>query len=305
MYVIISLGKNMFTFESFINKIPDFITDAFFDSVNLLPFLFVIFIFIELFEHYFSKKIVSILRYSEKIGPIIGAFFAIVPQCGFSIVASILYVKKFISKGTLIAVYIATSDEAIPILLSDPSKIWLVGKIIVLKFILAIAAGYLTDIIFKSAPIVQNQDINVENEKGCCNHSISGHKIFELILHPIKHTFIIFVFIFAVCIGLNYMFLILPETVIENYMLQGSLLQPIAVGIFGLIPNCAVSVLITMMYLKGVISFGSVMAGLSSGAGLGLLVLLKKNQNLKDTVLIIAILLAISITAGILIQIFT
>lgn len=284
--------------------IPEFAADAIKDSINLLPFLFIIFVFIELFEHYFSKKIVSFLRYSKKIGPFIGAVCAIVPQCGFSIVASVLYVKRFISAGTLIAVYIATSDEAIPIIIAEPSGLGAVLKIISVKLFLAILAGYLTDFIFKADTVFSDENLDEVSEKGCCNHDISGHKILEILWHPVKHTFIIFLFILAVCLGLNYMFEIVPETTIEKFLLQGSMLQPVFAAIFGLIPNCAVSVLITMMFLKGAISFGSVISGLSSSAGLGLLVLLRKNKDIKNTALIIAILLIASISAGILIQLF-
>ena len=136
--------------ENLLSFLPDFVQDAVIDSVSLIPFLFVVFVFIELFENYFAKKIIWLLKYSEKIGPVIGALFAIIPQCGFSIVASLLYVKKFISIGTLLAVYIATSDEAIPILLAKPNEFMTVAHIIVLKLILAIMVGYLTDFFVKN-----------------------------------------------------------------------------------------------------------------------------------------------------------
>ncbi len=291
-------------FEQFIGNIPEFVIDAFKDSAKLLPFLFIIFLFIELFENYFSQKIVSILRFSQKIGPVAGAVFAIVPQCGFSVIASVLYVKNFISTGTLVAVYIATSDEAIPILLSEPSMFLTVCKIIIIKLILAVISGYFIDFFFKTKQISFSDKMDFNLEKGCCNHSIYENKIFSVIFHPIKHTLIIFLFIFAVCTGLNYMFDVLSEQKIETIMMQNSIFQPILAGIFGLIPNCAVSVFITMMYLKGVISFGSVIAGLSSGAGLGLLILLRKNPDFKNSLFIIFILTIFSIFAGILFQIF-
>lgn len=297
--------------ENLFGFLPDFVSDALIDSIKLIPFLLIIFIFIELFENYFSKKIIYILKYSKKIGPIFGALFAIVPQCGFSIVATLLYLRKFVSVGTLIAVYIATSDEAIPILLAKPDQVTTVGKIIVIKLILAIAAGYLTDLFFKSEVKLPQNDVEekceeeeIEHEKGCCNHEIADKKLQHVLLHPLKHTLIIFSFILAVCLALNYVFEIFPQETIEKCMLQGSLLQPVIVGIFGLIPNCAVSVLITLMYLKGVISFGSVIAGLSSGAGLGLLILLKRGKDFKNTAKIIALLLTISIVSGVVIQLF-
>ncbi len=296
--------------ENLLSFLPDFVQDAVIDSISLIPFLFVVFVFIELFENYFAKKIIWLLKYSEKIGPVIGALFAIIPQCGFSIVASLLYVKKFISIGTLLAVYIATSDEAIPILLAKPNEFMTVAHIIILKLILAIAVGYLTDLFIKNQELqtahedLKETEQEVEHEHGCCNHSIHESKLKSVILHPIKHTLIIFGFILAVCLCLNYAFEIFTQEKIEAVMLQNSLLQPVIAGVFGLIPNCAVSVLLTMMYLQGVLSFGSVIAGLSSGAGLGLLVLLKKNEDKKNTALVVGILLAVSVLVGVVLQIF-
>ncbi|MBQ2645254.1 arsenic efflux protein [bacterium] len=297
--------------ESFLLILPEFVEDALIDSVSLVPFLFAIFVFIEIFENHFSKKISTFLKFSEKIGPVLGTLFAIIPQCGFSIVATLLYVRKFISIGTLISVYIATSDEAIPILIAKPDEFKTVGFLIIIKLVLAIISGYLVDFFIKT-PIkkIENktqeveEEKEVENETGCCNHHLRENNWKNIIIHPIKHTFIIFLFIFVVCIALNYMFEIFTQEKIETLMLNNSLLQPILAGIFGLIPNCAVSVLITMMYLKGVLSFGSVIAGLSSGAGLGLIVLLKRNKNNKNTLLIIFILLLISILAGLFIEMF-
>lgn len=297
--------------EQVLNFIPDFVVDALKDSINLVPFLFVIFVFIEIFECKYSKKITTFLKFSEKIGPILGACCAIIPQCGFSIVATLLYVRKFISLGTLLAVYIATSDEAIPILIVKPEEIKTVGLLILIKLVLAIVSGYLIDLLIKSniKKITNNNEAaeeekEVETETGCCNHHFSEQNWKALLLHPIKHTCLIFLFILAVCIALNYMFEIFTQEKIEAIMLHHSLLQPVFAAVFGLIPNCAVSVFITMMYLKGVLSFGSVVAGLSSGAGLGLLVLLKRNNDVKNTALIISLLLLISILAGLLLELY-
>ena len=296
-------------FEKILSLMPDFVSDALLDSLKLIPFLFVIFVFIEIFENQYSKKITSFLKFSEKIGPLIGALFAIIPQCGFSIVATLLYVRRFISLGTLLAVYIATSDEAIPILIANPNEIKTVGVLIAIKTVIAVISGYVIDFLIKM-PVKKlenkseeiEEEKEVENETGCCNHHFSQTDWKSFIIHPVKHTCLIFLFIFAVCIGLNYMFEIFTQEKIEAMMLNNSLLQPVFAGIFGLIPNCAVSVLLTMMYLKGVLSFGSVVAGLSSGAGLGLLVLLKRNNDNKNTALVISLLLGISIFAGILIE---
>ena len=293
--------------ESFLNSLPEFLCDAVLDSIKLLPSLLIIFFVIELFENFFAHKITSIVSFSKRLGPLLGAALAIIPQCGFSVVMTTLFIKKYITLGTLLAVYIATSDEAIPILLAEPTQFPTVIKIIGIKLVLAIIVGYLTDLIIKTRLHECGEDHapcshlkHVEHEKGCCEHDITENRLLNIILHPLKHTFIIFLFILFVCIGLNYMFETIGEETFMNFTMQNSVLQPLFFAVFGLIPNCAVSVLITMMYLKGVISFGSVIAGLTSNAGLGLLVLFTKKENWKSFLQIVGILVAVAFLAGIL-----
>lgn len=314
--MFIELVKNINQFNSVIlgwsNKyiemltVTDFVKDAIIDSLNLVPFLFVIFFFIELFEIYFSKKMNHIPEYSRKIGPFFGALTALVPQCGFSVIASTLYIRNLISKGTLIAVYISTSDEAIPVLLAHPEMIHTIIPILSTKFILAILTGYSVDLIFKSQQKPSNEAEYIEIEtKGCCHHEISNNRFKKrtLILHPLKHTLNIFVFILIVSLILNWI-LMLSEGHLQQVFLYNSPLQPVISAIIGLIPNCAISVLITMLYIEHAISFGSVIAGLSTGAGLGLIILLKKNCCIKDSAIILSILLVVSIAAGLLLQLF-
>lgn len=315
--MIIEIVKGLNTFNSYIlgwsNRIieqlplAEFIKDALIDSINLLPFLFVIFFFIELFEIYFSKKIKNLPKHSKISGPFLGALTALVPQCGFSVIASTLYVKKLITRGTLIAVYISTSDEAIPVLLAHPEMIKTILPILSTKFILAIITGYFVDFVLtplknKKSTIETNEEVQID-EKGCCKHEISNDRFKKriLILHPLKHTLNIFVFIFIVTLILNF---ILAKTQghIEQIFLYNSPLQPVISATIGLIPNCAISILITMLYIQHAISFGSVIAGLSSSAGLGMLILFRKNSEIKDTVLIISILFGISTLAGLILQ---
>lgn len=294
--------------NKYIEMLPvaDFVKDAIIDSLNLVPFLFVIFFFIEIFELYFSKKINHISEYSRKIGPILGALTALVPQCGFSVIASTLYINNLISKGTLIAVYISTSDEAIPVLLAHPEMFSSILPILGTKFILATITGYSVDAIFKGTTnkFIEEKYIDIE-ETGCCHHEISNDRFKKrtLILHPLKHTLNIFVFILIVSLILNWI-LMLSEGHLQQVFLYNSPLQPVISAIIGLIPNCAISVLITMLYIEHAISFGSVIAGLSTGAGLGLIILLKKNCCIKDSAIILSILLVVSIAAGLLLQLF-
>ena len=298
----------------FIGTLPEFLVDAIKDSVMLIPFLFFIFVFIELFEQFFANKIETLVKCSKSIGPVVGALVAIVPQCGFSVIASSLYIRKFITVGTLLAVYIATSDEAIPILLANPSQYGAMIKLVLIKCILAIIAGYFVDLIiskffpklYEEKPLQNtNTEETEDDEKGCCGHKIKERKRVRFFFHPLKHTLHIFLFIFTVCLTLNYLFETFGIENIQHYMLQNSILQPIITGIIGLIPNCAVSVIITGMFIKGVITLGSAVSGLSSSAGLGLLILIQKNNNFKNTLFIISTLLAVSIITGIFIQILS
>ena len=300
----------------FVNILPtyfmDALTDAFKDSVSLVPFLFVIFVFIEVFEQFFANKINTFLRFSKGIGPIIGTLAAVVPQCGFSVIASTLYIRKFISVGTLLAVYIATSDEAVPILLASPNQLFPMLKIIFIKCLLALIVGYSVDFILSKTllkdrenkiTVTEEEEHLLEHEKGCCGHSIKEKKRVKYLLHPFLHTIRIFGFIFVVCLILNCLLEQFGLENIQNHMLQNSPLQPVITGAVGLIPNCAISVIITTMFINGIISLGSAISGLSSSAGLGLLVLIRKNPDIKNTLFIIGTLFAVSVLAGILIQI--
>ena len=297
-------------FDFILKLLPEFLLDALKDSLSLIPFLFVIFVLIEVFEHYFSHKIKDFVKYSRTIGPLIGTLAAVVPQCGFSVIASTLYIRKFISVGTLLAVYIATSDEAIPVLLAKPQYYKQMLAIVLIKCLLALITGYGIDFIYekvfaKKQELSQDDADIEENQKGCCGHTIKERKRDRFIFHPLLHTAHIWVFIFIVCLILNWLFAKFGLENIQNYMMQNSILQPIITGFVGLIPNCAVSVTITMMFINGVITLGSTISGLSSSAGLGLLVLIQKNENKKNTFMIITALLLISIIAGIAVQLIT
>ncbi len=286
-----------------IEKLPiyDFIKDALIDSIGLLPFLFIIFLLIEIFENYFSEKANNIPKYSKNLGPLIGAILASLPQCGFSVIATILYLRRTITRGTLIAVYISTSDEAIPVLLTQPSVYKQIIPIILLKVFLGILTGYIVDF-FSTNKLVdqndENKDITIEEAHGCCNEAVFS-KMKSLVYHPVKHTFNIFIFILIITLILNLLTLKF-ESGFEKILLNSSVLQPIAASFIGLIPNCAISVLFTMLYIKHSLLFSSLIAGLSANAGFGLLVLFKNNHNHKDSFKVISILFAISCFVGII-----
>lgn len=258
--------------------------DALIDSLKLFPFLFVIYLIIEFIEFRFGDSFKHRLMRLGRLGPIFGALVGIIPQCGFSVVATSLFISGYCSIGTLISVYIATSDEALPILISHPDKWGIVLPLIIIKLIYAIIIGFLIDTFL---PIIKAKTKKPVAEIACCGQ----HKSFSF--HPLVHSLklIFYLFIFNFIFGLIFI-----------YYQPQNLISPFISALIGLIPNCAASVAITQMYLKNIISFGTLFAGLSSSAGLGILVLIKENKNLRQSLGILLILYSFSVLGGFMLQ---
>lgn len=295
---------NQFIFaplDKFIENLPiaEWAADAIIDSFHMLPLLFLAFALIEVLEFYFSDKIDNWVKTAKKSAVAVGALASILPQCGFSVIASSLYIRKLLTRGCLIAVYLGTSDESIPILLAYPEKAHLIIPIVGIKLFIAILAGYFIDFVGVNIEEEEEKEETTEeieiHEEGCCNHNPETGNKKELILHPILHTVNIFAFILTITLLLNFII----ENVSINSLLHTShkYLQCVIASIIGLIPNCAVSIALTMMLIKGSITFSAAISGLLSNAGLGLLVLLRHND-FKDTIKIIFTLLFISIASG-------
>lgn len=290
-----------------IGFLPDFLKDALIDSIGLIPFLFLIFLLIEFIEQYYAKKRHLFVFWIKKVGPLFGSLFASFPQCGFSVIASTVYTRRLLSRGTLVAVYLATSDEAIPVLLAYPEKAPLILPIIGVKVFVAIVVGYVVDwLITYNAkdPEIKEHDVHDEEIEGCCHHHIiHAARKRDFWIHPLKHTFNIFVFIFLISVALAF---ILSRTgseeVMAKYCLMNSPLQPFLVALVGLIPNCAISVMLTMLFIKNTISFGALVAGLCTSGGLGILVLLRKNGDKKDTFIILGLLVIVGTILGLMFQ---
>ena len=297
-----------------IEWLPEFLKDALIDSLNLVPLLFIIFVLLEVLEHYFAKKKHLVVFWMKKIGPLFGSLFASLPQCGFSVIASTLYVRRILSRGTILAVYLATSDEAIPVIMAEPSKGYLILPIILVKIIVAIIVGYLVDLFVgyqanDPLPLHKEPECHHDHdhdECDCCHHP---KKLREAIRtkgfwwHPTKHTINIFIFILIVSVILGYLMEVVgTEENLAKYCLMNSPLQPLLVSLLGLIPNCAVSVAMTLLFLKNTISFGSLIAGLSTAGGLGLLILFTKNNDKKDTAIVLTILVGVSTIVGLILQ---
>lgn len=285
-------------FDNYIENLSlsDWIKESILDSFHLLPLLFIIFVIIEIIEFKYAEKIPKLMQKYDKFSIIFASVAAILPQCGFSIIAASLYAKKMITLGCLIAVFLTTSDETIPVLLAIPEKSYLIIPIVGIKLFVGILSGYIIDYCINRNKKCQNK-IEIEDikEEGCCKHEVETENKKNLILHPIIHTINTFGFIFIITLLLNYGF---TRFSIENIINGNKIFQPIISAIVGLIPNCAVSIGITLMLTKGLITFGTTMSCLLSNAGLGLLVLLKNNDFI-DNLKIIAFLLFISVLVGI------
>jgi hypothetical protein len=281
-------------FELFI----DVILDTLLDCAKLLPFLFFAFLLLEALEHHASEKINHALASSGKAGPAIASLLGLIPQCGFSVFSANLFSNGVITLGTLIAVFLSTSDEAIIIMLSHPDRKAEILKLLAVKLAVAIIFGYLVDLIFRKH---QGPEKHIEDHCHDCGCHDEHSGIFKPAL---KHTLKTLAFLLIIVFVLNFAVEWIGVDGLSKLMLNNSVLQPFIAALIGLIPNCAASILLTELYLKGAISFASVVAGLSTGAGAGLIVLFRENRHLKENFKIIGILYACAVTAGLLISFF-
>lgn len=281
----------------------EIILDTLIDSIKMLPFLFISYLIIEYIEHKSSKKLEKILSSSGKFGTTIGALLGCIPQCGFSLTASNLYASRVISLGTLLAVFLSTSDEAIPVLLSNPQSGLSIIKIIITKLIIAIVIGLLIDVVMKRFKKVKNVTEHIhevdEHIHDMCHNCDCEHGILKSTL---KHTLEIFIFLVIVIFLLNIIVTYIGEENLSKVLMSGSIFQPFIAGLIGLIPNCASSVLLTELYISGNISFASIIAGLSAGAGMGTVVLFKSNKNIKENIKIIILLYLAGSLSGFIIE---
>lgn len=301
------------------------ILEAFIDTAKILPFLFIVYYLIELLEFKYAIKFRDNKFLKGKASPIVGSIIGCVPQCGFSVISTDLFSKKAISVGALIAVYIATSDEAIPLMVANPTSIpWMLALIIV-KVALGIIVGYLSmllyKLVFKKKDKYINKEmpekISVEHEEhekhehhehehekheeiihgGCCHHSVQS-KTFDW-LHPMLHCLKISAFILIINVIFGCITHIwVGEDRLMAFLNGSKYIQPLLAVLIGLIPNCASSVVLTELFLVGGLKFGALVAGLSVNAGLGLIMLIKQNKNWKENLFVIAMLIIPSLLVG-------
>lgn len=286
----------------------ELIIDALIDSIKLLPFLFLVYLLIGYLESSTDNRLYRRLVEAKWLGPIIGSILGCLPQCGFSVVGANLYSRGMISIGTLLAIFISTSDEAIPILFAHPGMLQSVGIVLGLKLIIAIFIGLVIEAVIrmtgKNPTLIKNkavtESIEVQNGCGCQGgcHSHGSGVWRSALLHTVK----VFIYILVINLTLNAIIEGIGGDSLSRVLLSNSMWQPVLAALIGLIPNCAASIIITEMYIAGTLSLGALIAGLITGAGMGLVILFKSNKPFIENIKILGILYVTGVIFGMLIQ---
>ncbi len=274
----------------------EIIEDTLLDSVKLIPFLFLTYLAMEWMEHKTGDAAKKIVEKSGKLGPLVGAVLGAFPQCGFSAAGSSLYAGRVITLGTLFAIYLSTSDEMLPIMLSEEVPFSVIGRILCLKILIGFVAGFLIDTVLRHRGKLSQAHIGEMCDHDHC-HCEEG-TLKSAAIHTLQVTFFIVLITFVVNLVLH----TVGEDALSELFLNKGILGEMTAGMIGLIPNCAASVTVTQLYLKGVLSFGAMLSGLLTGAGVGLLVLFKVNHSWKENVCIVGILYITGTMCGIVVN---
>lgn len=272
----------------------DIILDSIIDSVKLIPFLFLTYLVMEYLEHKAGDRMQAAIRGAGRSGPVIGGVLGIFPQCGFSTAASNLYAGRIITMGTLIAVFLSTSDEMLPIMISENVGLQVIGRILAVKVVVAVLVGFAVDFTMRKG----DKDMQIGHlcEQHHC-HCENG--IWKSALH---HTAEIFIYILLISLVLNLLIAWIGEDVLSGVILNRPVIGTMIAALIGFIPNCAASVVITQLYLGGMLSAGSMIAGLLSGTGVGFLVLLRVNDDRRENLGLACLLYVTGVLAGIVIE---
>ena len=271
----------------------EILLDSLKDSVLVFAFVFLFHVILSFIENPISNFLVK----RKTLSPIFGSIFGLIPQCGTSVVAADLYIKKYISLGTIIAVFLSCSDEALLSLLAAwNEKTLMIFPLIGLKLVTGIAIGMLVDLIVRHQKVEEVDHIDEEEE--CHTHHHENTPAHAHLIHPLFHAIKVFIYVFIINLALGTLIGFIGEDNFANFMISNRFLAPLFAAVVGLIPNCASSLLITELFISGTLSFGALFAGLLVNSGLGLMVLLKEHKNIKQTLLIIAICFTVAVAFG-------
>ena len=281
--------------------ILDVLLDALIDGAKMLPFLYLAYLLIEWLERNHGQRIENALAGGGRWGFVPGAVLGCVPQCGFSAVAANFYASRVITPGTLLAVFVATSDEAIPLLAAEPGMWGTLAVLLVIKVILGMAAGFVLDVPLRRVlPQSLYGGYAGHADEVDCHEEHEEHS--GIFLAALRHTLEIFAFILLFSFLIGLMFELVGEGAITALLGRMGPFQPMVAALIGLVPNCAASVLLAQLYMQGAITFGSLMAGLTAGAGIGLAVLWRVNPSWKQNLFMTGLLWAAGAAVGIVLQ---
>ncbi len=276
----------------------DLILDTVIDNLKLLPFLFLTYLIMEWVEHKTGSITQKLVKRSGNFGALIGAVAGVFPQCGFSAAGSGLYAGRVITLGTLFAIFLSTSDEMLPVMLSEKAPLSLIGQILLLKVVIGMAAGFAIDGVMRMKG--KKRELKLHE---LCDHD-HCHCEQGIVKSALHHTIQVAVFILVISFLLNCLIAWIGESTIESLFVNHGIIGCLTAGLIGLIPNCAASVMITELYLREVLPFGVMMSGLLTGSGVGILVLFRVNHDLRENVKIVGGLYAIGVLCGILLEMF-
>ena len=278
-------------------KILDAIWDGTLDTLKLIPFLFITYLVMEWVEHRTSDHTKTAIRKAGRLGPLVGGILGVIPQCGFSAAAASLYAGKVITAGTLIAVFLSTSDEMLPILLSERAGIGFIAKVLIVKALYGVIAGFLVDFLFRK---LNERRIGVGIHGICTQEHCHCEK--GIVRSALKHTVSITFFILLISIALNILLSIVGTENLSNLVLNRPVIGEVLAGLIGLIPNCEASIALTQLYLEGVMSAGAMVSGLMVGAGVGLLVLFRTNRHTRQNIQLTILLYILGVAGGLIVQ---
>lgn len=283
----------------FIEVLDSVVLDALIDTLKIIPFLFLTYLLMEFIEHKASGRTVALLEKSGKAGPAIGGVLGVLPQCAFSAVAANLYTGRVISLGTLIAVFLSTSDEMLPIMISSGASWQSILVILGYKLTVGILMGFVIDLVMH---LLRRDKEKIDIDEICDNDNCHCER--GLLFSALHHTLTISAFILIVTLAINALVFFVGEETLGSIVSRIPVLSHLIAAIIGLIPGCATSVALTTLGLEGIISGGTMMAGLFSGAGVGVLILVRLNRRPKENLIILGLLVGIGFTFGLIFDLF-
>ena len=294
-------------------KIADIFIDAISDTLYLIPFLFLTYVAMEWLEAKTETRAEARIKNAGALGPIIGAALGLVPQCGFSAAAATLYAGRVITRGTLIAVFLATSDEMLPIFIARAVPVEQIFTLLLVKFAIGVVAGLAVDFVlnmthknsehFKIHELCEAEHCHCKHEAGDGPHEHAS-AIYSILKSALKHTLQVVLFVFVINFVLSAVIEIVGEDSLASFMQANEGASVVACALVGLIPNCAASVAIADLWADGILGWGAMLAGLLVSAGIGLLVLFRTNKDAMRNVSIVLTLLLISVACGFVASIF-